>query len=92
MFRQVSGECGRRLQGSCQSGPQCPEESPEAEKTQDLPAAVTLGLTAPSGTVVELLWPGTRLGAFAPSEARSAWPSGAGLLERSGPVPLGFTL
>lgn len=52
MFRQVSGECGRRLQGSCQSGPQCPEESPEAEKTQDLPAAVTLGLTAPSGTVV----------------------------------------
>lgn len=51
MFCQVSGERGRRLQGSHQGGPQCPEESTEAEKTQDLPAAVTLGAESPSGTV-----------------------------------------
>lgn len=43
MFRQVSGECGRCLQGSCQGGPQCPEEGTKAEEAQDLPAAVTLG-------------------------------------------------
>lgn len=52
MFCQVSGECGRCLQGSCQGGPQRPEESTEAEKTQNLPAAVTLGQTALSGTVM----------------------------------------
>lgn len=73
MFCQVPGERGRRLQGSHQGGPQCPEESTEAEKTQDLPSAVTLEAEGLSGTVMARdPGPGSSCGST-PSQPCSVW-------------------
>lgn len=84
MFCQVSGECGRRLQGSRQGGPQCPEESTEAEETQDLLAAVTLGTEGLCGTITAQAPP-----EVCPVTALQCLASGARLSEHSGMAPLG---
>lgn len=73
MFCQVSGERGRCLQGSHQGGPQRPEENTEAEKTEDLPAAVTLGAEGLSGTnIAGGPGPGSFRGS-APAQPSGVW-------------------